>query len=128
MIDFESPIFARVAVVALMVGLAGCAGVGDSFISGAFVDPARYELYDCKQLETERRGLAARGAELQRLIDKAQTGTAGTLVGEAVYRNDYISTRALMKLSEEAWQRNKCTETAPAIIAPQASKPARSRS
>ena len=128
MIDFHSPIFARAAVVALMVGLAGCAGVGDSFISGAFVDPARYELYDCKQLETERRGLAARGAELQRLIDKAQTGTAGTLVGEAVYRNDYISTRALMKLSEEAWQRNKCAETAPAIIAPQSSKPARSRS
>ena len=128
MIDFHSPLFARLAVVALMVGLAGCAGVGDSFISGAFVDPAKYELFDCKQLEAERKAQAVRSADLQKLIDKAQTGTAGTVVGEAVYRNDYISARASLKLAEDAWQRNKCTETAPEIIAPQASKPARPRS
>ena len=128
MIDFHSPMFARLAVLALMVGLAGCAGVGDSFISGAFVDPAKYELFDCKQLETERKTLAVRSADLQKLIDKAQTGTAGTVVGEAVYRNDYISARASLKLAEDAWQRSKCVETAPAIVAPQAAaKPLRAR-
>lgn len=118
MIDLHSPLFARAAVVALGVGLAGCAGIGDSFVSGAFVDPSKYDLYECKQLETERKALAARTAELQGLIDKARTGTAGTVVGEAVYRNDYISARASAKLAEQAWQRNKCTETAPAIVAP----------
>jgi hypothetical protein len=128
MIDLQSPLLARLAVVALGIGLAGCAGIGDSFVSGAFVDPAKYDLYDCKQLEGERKAQAARTAELQGLIDKAQTGTAGTVVGEAVYRNDYISARASAKLAEEAWQRGKCTETAPAIVAPAvAAKPARSR-
>ncbi len=130
MIDLHSPLFARVAVVALGIGLAGCAGIGDSFVSGAFVDPAKYELFDCTQLEAERKAQAARTAELQGLIDKAHTGAAGTVVGEAVYRNDYISARASAKLAEEAWRRNKCTETVPAIVAPVAAaapKPARPR-
>ena len=39
----------------LSMALGGCAGLGDSAVSTAFVDPARYDLYDCKQLETERR-------------------------------------------------------------------------
>ena len=128
MIDFHSPIVARAAVVALMVGLAGCAGVGDSFISGAFVDPAKYDLYECKQLEVERKSQAALADSLQKQIDKAQTGAAGTVVGEAVYRNDYISARASLKLAEEAWQRNKCVEAAPPILAPVAApKPVRPR-
>jgi hypothetical protein len=97
------PSLTRAAVVAsllaLAVNLGGCAGVGDSFASGAFVDPAKYNLYDCKQLETERKALAARTAELQGLIDKAQTGTAGSVVGELAYRNDYISARASAKLA-----------------------------
>jgi hypothetical protein len=123
MIDLHSPLFARAAVVALGIALAGCAGIGDSFVSGAFVDPAKYELYDCTQLEAERKAQSARTAELQGLIDKAQTGTAGTVVGEAVYRNDYISARASAKLAEEAWQKNKCKEAAPAIVAPVAAAP-----
>src|SRR5258708_37964480 len=46
-------------------------------ISTAFGDPAKYDLYDCKQLETERKNLATRGAELQGLMAKADTGVAG---------------------------------------------------
>ncbi|MBN8963341.1 MAG: twin-arginine translocation pathway signal [Rhizobiales bacterium] len=94
------------------ISLAGCAGVGDGALSGAFVDPAKYELYDCKQLEAERKSLEARSTELQGYIDKARTGTAGTVVGEVAYRNDYISTRASLKLANEAWERGKCVATA----------------
>ena len=105
------------------ISLAGCAGVGDSALSGAFVDPAKYDLYDCKQLEAERKTLEARTTQLQGYIDKARTGTAGTVVGEAVYRNDYISTRASLKLANEAWERGKCVATpTPAPPTPPASK------
>jgi hypothetical protein len=114
---------ALASLLALGAGLGGCAGVGDSFASGAFVDPAKYDLYDCKQLEGERKGLAARTAELQGLIDKAQTGAAGSVVGEVAYRNDYISARASAKLAEANWQRSKCVETAPPIVAPAAAAP-----
>jgi hypothetical protein len=99
-------------------GLGGCANVGDSFASGAFVDPAKYELYDCKQLEAERKYLATRTAELQGLIAKADTGVGGSVVGELAYRNDYISARAQAKLAEEMWQRNKCSASSPAAATP----------
>jgi hypothetical protein len=98
--------------------LGGCANVGDSFASAAFVDPAKYEQYDCKQLEAERKYLATRTAELQGLIAKAETGVGGSVVGELAYRNDYISARASSKLADETWQRNKCPGGSPAVATP----------
>src|SRR3954453_17518315 len=98
--------------------LGGCANVGDSFASAAFVDPAKYEQYDCQQLEAERKALATRTAELQGLIAKAETGVGGSVVGELAYRNDYISARASSKLADETWQRNKCAAASPAVATP----------
>jgi hypothetical protein len=117
-------LISRASAVALLVlgatlgaTLGGCANVGDSFASAAFVDPAKYEQFDCKQLEVERKTLATRTAELQGLIAKAETGTGGSVVGELAYRNDYISARASSKLAEETWQRNKCVVSSPAAAA-----------
>ena len=115
---FPGPARAVAALSLLAVALGGCAAIGDSFVSGAFVDPAKYELYDCKQLEAERKTLSARTAELQGLIDKAETGTGGAVVGVLAYRNDYVSVRASAKLAEENWQRSKCVASAPATAAP----------
>ena len=113
---------AVVALLALAIGLAGCADMGDSFVAGAFADPAKYDFYDCKQLEAERKALATRGAELQGLMAKADTGVAGPVVAELAYRNDYISVRAQSRLLEENWRRNKCHDSPPgtALAAPPA--------
>lgn len=110
-------------LLALGFSLGGCAGVGDSFASAAFVDPARYDQFDCKQLTAERNALRARTAELQGLIDKAGTATGGAVVGELVYRNDYISARAQAKLVEDSWRANRCAEPRPAGATPGASEP-----
>jgi hypothetical protein len=108
--------FSRLAAVlsllALGAGVSGCAQVGDT-ISPAFADPAKYDLYDCKQLEPERKTLAARTAELQGLMAKAETGVAGSVVAEVAYRNDYIALRGQSKLVEEAWRKNRCQESQP---------------
>jgi hypothetical protein len=101
---------AALALLALSVGVSGCADMSDSMTS-AFADPAKYDLYECKQLEPERKSLAARAAELQGLMAKAQTGVAGPVVAELAYRNDYIAVRGQTKLADEAWQRNKCVAT-----------------
>jgi hypothetical protein len=105
-----------VALLALGGGLAGCAGsmseMGDNMTT-AFADPAKYEYYDCKQLETERKSIASRLDELRRLMAKADTGVAGPVVAELAYRNDYISYRGQAKFADEAWRRNKCVETPP---------------
>jgi hypothetical protein len=126
---------AVVALLALGATLSGCADMSDGMTS-AFADPAKYELYECKQLETERKSLATRAAELQGLIAKAQTGVAGPVVAEIAYRNDYIAVRGQAKNAEEAWRRNKCHETPPSAAtsaatpaassaAPTTDKPAR---
>jgi hypothetical protein len=109
---------ALLLLAGLCAGLGGCADMGDSFASGAFVDPAKYDSFDCKQLESERRTLATKTAELQGLMAKAETGTGGTVVVELAYRNDYISARAQAKLAEETWQRNKCGAAPPAAATP----------
>jgi hypothetical protein len=115
---------AMALLLASGIGLAGCASMGDGFASGAFADPAKYDLYNCTQLETERKGLAIRAAELQGLMAKADTGAAGPVVAEFAYRNDYISARAQYKLADEAWRRDKCHETPAAAAAPATPAPA----
>ena len=93
-------------------------------VTTAFADPAKYELYDCKQLETERKSLAHRQTELEGLMAKAQTGTAGPLVAEMAYRNDYLSVLGQAHFAEEAWRKNRCQETPPgAAAAAAAAKP-----
>jgi len=104
---------ALAALVVAGFALSGCAGVSET-IAPAFADPAKYELYDCKQLEAERKALAARTADLQKLMDKAETGTGGAVVSELAYRNDYIAVRGQAQLAEDAWRRNRCRETPPA--------------
>ena len=104
-------------LLALGIGLSGCAAIGEN-VTTAFADPAKYDLYECKQLGPERRGLAGRMAEVQGLMAKAETGVAGPVVAELAYRNDYISLRAQSKLADEAWRRNKCKDDSPAAGAP----------
>ena len=106
-----------IALLALGMGLGGCAEMSDG-LTTAFADPAKYALYECKQLETERTRLAGRAAELQGLMAKADTGVAGPVIAELAYRNEYISVRGQARFAEEAWQRNKCRASAPAAAAP----------
>jgi hypothetical protein len=113
---------AVLSALALGLALSGCAGVGET-MSTAFADPAKYELYDCKQLEPERNRLATALAENQGLMAKAETGVAGSVVSEMAYRNDNIALRGQLHFAEEAWRKNHCRESAPA--APAGAPPAR---
>ena len=115
--------FAGAALLACTMSLAGCADMSDGMTS-AFADPAKYQLYDCKQLETERKSLSTRMAELQGLMNKAQDGFAGPVVAEVAYRNDYIALRGQAKNAEAAWVQNKCRETPAKAAAPTSPPPA----
>jgi hypothetical protein len=111
------------ALLAIGLALSGCADMGDT-VATAFADPAKYELWDCKQLEPERKRLATRAAELQGLMAKAETGVAGPVVAELAYRNEYISVRGQAQYAEETWRRNKCRETPASVgAAPVAPRP-----
>jgi hypothetical protein len=117
-------------LLALAMDLGGCADMSEGAMN-AFADPAKYDMYDCKQLQDARKALAVRAAELQGLMAKAKTGVAGSVVAEVAYRNDYISTRASAKLADEVWQRNNCVAipekptASPAASVPPAAAPRR---
>src|ERR1700694_1398575 len=118
-IAFSQPLLRAALAAALLVlgfTLGGCADMSDSLTS-AFADPAKYDLYECKQLEPERKALATRAAELQGLMAKADTGVAGPVVAELAYRNEYIAVRGQARLAEEVWHRNKCQVSTPAVPA-----------
>jgi hypothetical protein len=92
---------------AAVATLGGCTQMPDA-MSGAFVDPAKYDLYNCLQLRTARRENSKRVAELRGLVARAETGSGGPVVSEVAYGNDLVSARASAVLAEEVWQRNHC--------------------
>ena len=61
---------ASFALFSLGLLLSGCADMSEN-VSTAFADPAKYDLWDCKQLEGERKTLATRAEQLKNLMAKA---------------------------------------------------------
>ena len=119
-----------ISLLALTIELTGCAAVPD-VVSEFMVDPAKYDLYDCKQLEVARKSLLAQAAELEGLIAKAETGTGGSVVAEMAYRPDLAKVRASVHLADKVWERDKCTPsaqpTAPAATPPSLSSGTKQR-
>lgn len=106
----------RLAVLgALAIGLGACASGGESpFGSSVFVDPARYDLYDCQQLATARKSTNDRVVELEGLMAKAETGAGGTLVSGLAYQTDYRAQRAQRDAIDAKLARHNCSaELAP---------------
>jgi hypothetical protein len=101
--------FTAALVCLFAVALADCTSMSDS-MSSAFVDPAKYDLYNCVQLRTVRTANAKRMEELRGLMAKAETGAAGPVVAEVAYGNDYVAARAQSNLADEVWQRDHCDQ------------------
>ena len=76
------------------------------------MDPAKYDLFDCKQLEATRKSLASQSAELEGLIAKAETGAGGVRGSRNGYRLELAKVRASAHLAEKVWERDKCTPSA----------------
>lgn len=105
--EFTSSAIARGALLAgLMAVLAGCA---TGATSSAFVDPAKYDLYNCKQLGAARRTADSRVVELEGLMAKAETGAGGALVSGLAYQTEYLTARGQRDLIDERIASNHCT-------------------
>jgi hypothetical protein len=106
----------RLAVLgALAIGLGACAsGGGSGFGSSVFIDPAKYDLYNCQQLATARKTTNDRVVELEGLMAKAETGAGGALVSGLAYQTDYRAQRAQRDAIDEKLASNNCSaELAP---------------
>jgi hypothetical protein len=93
------------AAAAILVILG--AGTGAQAAS-MFVDPSHYDLYNCDQLNKARAQTAARVAELQGLMAKAETGFAGALMSGLAYQSDYLATRGQLDLIDQKRAEFRC--------------------
>lgn len=106
---------------AMAIGLGACASGGDSgFGSSVFVDPSKYDLYNCQQLATARTASNNRVVELEGLMAKAESGAGGTLVSGLAYQTDYRAERAQRDAIDQKMARNNCSAEVAAPSAPAA--------
>ena len=98
------------ALCAVAISLGACASGGDSgFGSSVFVDPSKYDLYNCQQLATARKTTNDRVVELEGLMAKAETGAGGALVSGLAYQTDYRAQRAQRDDIDTKMARNNCS-------------------
>jgi len=91
-----------------LLAAAMLAGCGSDGIGALMVDPARYEGYQCKDLAAQWKALVAREQQLRNLIDKADEGGGGTVIGALSYRGDYQTVLEQEKVLQRTAAAKKC--------------------
>jgi len=95
-------------IAALAAGALGGCGVSEQGIGSLAVDPGRYALYHCNDLVERLRALTDREGELRNLMDKANEGPAGAVMGALSYRTEYETVLSDQKLVRRMAAEKKC--------------------
>lgn len=90
-------------VAALCAIAAGCSNVED-----LFVQPGKYEIYNCEQIAIQGKAAAERERELKELMGKASRGAVGELVNSMAYRSEYLAAVGQLKQLEQIAVDKKC--------------------
>jgi hypothetical protein len=101
--------FGRAGMVALvLVFAAGCSTSSNVDVM-LFADPGKYEHQTCEQISAAGKSVADREARLRQLIQKAEQGAAGGLVGAVAYRGEHRTVVEELAVIEGASRRKNCT-------------------
>jgi hypothetical protein len=88
----------------------GSCGMTDGAAS-FLVDPGHYSVYHCNDFVARWKVLVAREKELHGLIDKADEGGGGAVIGSLAYRTDYESVLSEEKLLLRTAAEKNCSFT-----------------
>jgi hypothetical protein len=99
----------RALVVLLGAGLVGCGSSGGA--GSLLVDPGRYSAYHCNDLAARWKVLVAREKELRELMDRADQGGGGAVIGSLAYRPDYDSVLGEERLLQRTAAEKNCSAT-----------------
>ena len=91
----------------VLLGTAGCSSSSNLNVM-LFADPGKYEYHTCDQILAAGRNQASAAERLQRLIDKAEQGAAGTLVSTIAYRTEHRTAVEDLAVIEVAARRKNC--------------------
>jgi len=101
--------FAILGAIAASLGACASSGGESPFGSSVFVDPSKYDLYNCEQLAAARKATNDRVVELEGLMAKAESGAGGALVSGLAYQTDYRAQRAQRDAIDQKLARNNCS-------------------
>ncbi len=93
----------------LCMTLAACSSGIESMTF--LTNPGKYEYHNCGQLSAARKGIVIRQKELKDLIEQAERGTGGAVVGAVVYRPDYVAATEDLRLIDNTARAKDCLAT-----------------
>jgi len=96
-------------MTALCMTAASCSSVSEIT---PLVDSGKYQYHNCEQLSAAKKAMIAKRDDLKGLIDKAERGTGGALVGTVVYRSDYAQTLQELTVIDATARTKDCLTTA----------------
>ncbi len=105
---------AHPGLAVLLAVVAGVALSGCSANDGAgalLVDPSHYSAYHCDALATQWKVLVAREKELRALMERADQGAGGGVIGSLAYRPEYDSVLSEERLLQRTAAEKNCTTT-----------------
>ena len=86
--------------------LAGCSVGGEGMLF--LVDPGKYQYHSCEQIAATTKGVAARQQDLAMLIERAEQGAAGAVVGTIAYKSEYTAVGQDLRLLEATARTKNC--------------------
>lgn len=98
---------ARLLPCIVAVVLAGCSEGAGTLL----VDPGRYSAYHCKDMAAQWKVLTKREKELHDLIERADQGGGGAVIGSLAYRTDYETVRSEERLLQREAVEKNCNST-----------------
>jgi hypothetical protein len=98
----------RASILALtMLGAAACSTSSQVDVM-LFADPGKYEYHTCEQILAAGRATSQREVKLRELIQKAEQGAAGSLVGAVAYRGEYRTVVEELAVIDTVARRKNC--------------------
>jgi hypothetical protein len=106
---------APLAVPMVLVGivlcavLSACSSTSDTSYS-LFVDPGKYQYYNCAQIAGEMKNWSNREKELQALMDRAEQSAGGAAVGLIAYKAEFVAAQEELELLHSTARSKKCEQ------------------
>jgi len=97
---------AFLVMLLLASALAACSNGGEGLLF--LVDPGKYQYHSCAQLATTTTNQSGRLQELATLIERAEQGVAGAVVGTIAYKSEYTAIAQDLKLLAAAARAKDC--------------------
>ena len=109
--DWFSNVQRGACVLVAAAALSACSTTAD-FSMTPLVNPGKYQFHSCDQIAVAAKGQAARRDELQGLINRAEQGAGGVVVGALAYRTDLASTNQELQILEATAREKNCARPA----------------